>query len=348
MVVQSNASVSAIASVDLKPQLNNPITAVHVQEGQMVKSGQLLFELDARNEQANLQKAQAQLQKDQAQLDDLKRQLKRSDELLAKNFVSKGASDTLTAQVAAQEATLRLDQAALASARIALDYTRIRAPMDGRVGAINVYPGSMAQTGVSLLQITRLDPIDVSFSAPESQLPALMAAYKAGQSRVEVQAAGSTEVLQGKLSFIDNAIDPQSGMIRVKARFANPQQTLWPGQFAQARLFVSTLKDAVVVPQAALVMNARGRSVYTVEADQSAKQRPVSLLYSYGQMAVISGLSGGEKVIVDGKQNLRPGNKVKEMPSAQSGGKDGGKDGKAAAAASTAATPAPGKKDGAA
>ncbi|WP_338844744.1 efflux RND transporter periplasmic adaptor subunit [Massilia sp. W12] len=315
VVLETQATVAPVANVDVRAQISAVISAVHVQEGQMVKAGQLLFSLDARSEQAALERNLAQLQKDQAQLEDLQRQAKRNQELLAQNFVSRGAADNLATQVAAQQASIKLAQAAVKSARVALDYSQIRAPMDGRIGAINVYPGSLAQPGLSLLQLTRLDPIDISFSAPESRLRELLAAHKAGLAQVEVLPNGAPP-LRGKLHFIDNSVDGASGNIRVKARFANPQQSLWPGQTVQARLTVDTLKNAVVAPLAAVVINAKGRAVYTVEADQSVKLQPVKLLYSFGQMAVLEGLSGNEKVVVEGKQNLRPGGKIKELPSA--------------------------------
>jgi RND family efflux transporter MFP subunit len=167
-----------------------------------------------------------------------------------------------------------------------------------------------------LAQITQLDPIHVSFTLPEKELPALLAARKLGKIKVQASLPNSSQWLDGHLSFIDNAIDPQAGNIKIKAEFDNRQQQLWPGQYVQAQLTVATMKNAIVVPIAAIVTNAYGKSVYIVDGQQSAKQIPVSLNYSFGTQAVVSGLQGGEKVIVDGKQNLRPGGKVKEMPAA--------------------------------
>ncbi len=313
VILTANASVSPLANVDLRPQVSNTIVKVHVQEGDNVKQGQLLFSLDQRNEMANLQRAKAQLAKDQAGLQDLERQFKRSSELQAQNFISRGASETLQSQVQAQQATLALDNANLQAAQVALDYTQIKAPMAGRIGAINVFPGSLVQTSTSLAQISQLNPINLSFTLPEEHLPALLAAQKAGEVAVQTTLPGSTQTAQGRLSFIDNAVDSNAGAIKLKAQFTNANFALWPGQYANVSLTVSRLKDVVVIPIAAVVTNAKGKSVYTVEADQTAKQRPITLLHSLGAQAVVTGLQGGEKVVMEGRQNLRPGGKIKEV-----------------------------------
>ena len=245
---------------------------------------------------------------------------------MAQKFISQGAADTLQAQVQAQQAQLKLDQANLQSAQVALDYTQIKAPLSGRIGAINVYAGSLVQTSTVLAQITQLDPINIGFTLPESELGALMVAQKAGKVSVQASVPNSNKWLNGKLSFIDNAVDSQAGNIKLKAQFDNRELQLWPGQFVQAQLTIATLKDAVVIPMAAVITNARGKSVYTIEADQTAKQRPITLLHSFGAKAAVSGLQGGEKVIIDGKQNLRPGGKVKEISPVGDAGKSGKKD----------------------
>ncbi|MBI3229554.1 MAG: efflux RND transporter periplasmic adaptor subunit [Burkholderiales bacterium] len=321
VILTANASVSPVASVDLRPQVSNTIAKVHVHEGETVKQGQLLFSLDQRNEMAGLERAKAQLAKDQAGLLDLQRQLRRSDELLAKNFISRGANDTLLSQLQAQQATLALDQANLHSAQIALDYTSIKAPMTGRIGSINVFPGSLVQATTTLAQINQINPINISFTVPEDQLGKLLAAQQNGAVTVQTTPAGSSTSLVGKLSFIDNTVDTQSGTIKLKAEFDNQKQLLWPGQYTTASLTVTTLKDVVVIPVAAVITNAKGKSVFTVEADQSAKQRPISLLHTFGSMVAVSGLDGGEKVILEGRQNLRPGGKIKEMSASDKGDK---------------------------
>lgn len=354
IVLQANGTVVPLSSVDLHAQTTSIIKQVHIQEGQTVRKDDLLFSLDDRNERANLDKAEAQLARDAATLSDLERQHKRSLQLIDQHFISQGAADTLASQVAAQAAAVKADKAALHATQIALSYDTIRAPMGGRVGAINVYAGSLVQLSTSLLTITQQDPIALSFTLPESSLQALFAAQRAGDVPVRASvsnsgnagsggsgAAKSAKVQNGVLSFVDNSVDPQAGTIRVKAKFDNHDSQLWPGQYADASITLQTLKDAVVVPLAAIIANTSGKFVYVMAADQSAKSVPVAVLYVFGVNAAVSGLSGGEKIIVDGKQNLRPGGKVREAEKNPNGfgkaGKDGagrktGKDGDAKAA----------------
>ncbi|MBB5605866.1 MULTISPECIES: efflux RND transporter periplasmic adaptor subunit [unclassified Janthinobacterium] len=312
MVLQANGSVMPISSVELHPQTTSTIAKVHIREGQFVKQGELMFTLDARSEHANVEKAQAQVLRDRASVLDFERQLKRSVDLLSKNFIAQGAVDTLQSQLDAARALLAADQAALRSAQVDSSYTVLRAPQAGRVGAIGVYAGSLVQPTMSLTSITQLDPIDVSFTLPESSLSGLLAAQKAGDVAVAalLSDAGGKQ-LQGKLSFIDNAVDSATGVIKVKARFNNGSTDLWPGQYVNTQLTVHTLKDALVIPQNAIITTTAGTFVYSMEADQTAKMRNITRVYAFGLNAVVTGLNGDEKVVVDGKQNLRPGSKLR-------------------------------------
>ena len=312
MVLQANGSVTPISSVDLHPQTTSTITKVHIREGQSVKQGELMFTLDARSEHANVDKAQAQVLRDRASVADLERQLKRNQELLSKNFIAQGAVDTLQSQLDAARALLAADQAALRAAQVDSSYTVLRAPQGGRVGAINVYAGSLVQPTTSLTSITQLDPIDVAFTLPESSLSGLLSAQKAGAAAVTALLADAGgKQLDGKLSFIDNAVDPATGVIKVKARFNNGGTDLWPGQYVNTQLTVRTLKDALVIPQNAIITNTTGIFVYSMEPDNTAKMRKIARVYAFGPNAVVTGLNGDEQVIVDGKQNLRPGSKVR-------------------------------------
>ena len=312
MVLQANGSVTPISSVDLHPQTTSTITKVHIREGQFVKQGELMFTLDARTESANVEKAQAQVLRDRASVLDYERQLKRNQELLSKNFIAQGAVDTLQSQLDAARALLAADQAALRAAQVDSSYTVLRAPQGGRVGAINVYAGSLVQPTTSLTSITQLDPIDVAFTLPESSLSGLLAAQRAGDVPVTALLADAGgKQLDGKLSFIDNAVDSATGVIKVKARFNNGGTDLWPGQYVNTQLTVRTLKDALVIPQNAIITNTTGIFVYSMEADNTAKMRKIARVYAFGPNAVVTGLNGDEQVIVDGKQNLRPGSKVR-------------------------------------
>lgn len=322
VIFQANGTVTPISTVDLHPQITSTIAKVHIKEGQFVRAGELMFTLDDRSARANVDKAQAQVARDQATLADLQRQYQRSQELLSKNFIAQGAVDTLKSQVEAARALMQADTAAARSAGVDASYTAIRAPMAGRVGAINVYPGSLVQLSTSLTTITQLDPITVAFTLPESALADVLAAQRAGSVPVQVTAGVSTPsgtTLDGMLSFVDNTVDPVAGVIRVKAQFANAGTQLWPGQYVNARLTVRTLKDALVVPQNAIISNTRGTFVYTVAPDQTAKTNPVQRLYAFGTDAAVSGLTADAQVIVEGKQNLRPGGKVKPVAA---GGRD--------------------------
>ena len=311
VVQEANGTVTPIRTVDLHPQTTATIRQVHIKEGQFVKQGELIFSLDDREDRANLDKAQAQVARDRASLADLERQLKRSQDLFAQHFIAQSAVDTLRAQVDQARATLQADAAAARASGVTTSYTAIRAPMSGRVGGINVYPGSLVQPATSLTTITQLDPITVAFTLPESSLPALLAAQKRGKVEVEALPGADLAPVKGLLSFVDNTVDPQAGTIKVKAEFDNRETTLWPGQYVNTKVIVQTLKDAVVIPQNAIITNAQGTFVYVLEKDHSARLVPVRRVYGAGVDAAVSGLAGSEQVITDGKQNVRPGAKVR-------------------------------------
>ncbi|MDM0000238.1 efflux RND transporter periplasmic adaptor subunit [Variovorax sp. J22P240] len=310
VTVQVNGSVVSLNSVDLRPQVTNTVREVHVKEGQFVKAGQLLFTLDDRPDQANLAKAKAQQQRDEAMLADLERQYKRSQDLVSQNFIAKSAADATLSQLEAQRAAVAADRAAVQSAQVALGYATLRAPIAGRIGAVNIYPGTLVQPSLSLVTITQLDPIAVSFPVPEGKLQDLLAAARS-HTPVEAVVAGRKEPLKGALSFVDNTVDPLIGTVRAKAVFDNADQSLWPGQFVETRVTVRTINDATVLPASALMMLADGVSVYVVDADKKAARRKVESLYTFGTQVVVRGVEPGEQVVIEGKQNVRPGGKVR-------------------------------------
>jgi multidrug efflux system membrane fusion protein len=333
----ANGTVTPIRTVDLHPQTTATIRQVHIKEGQFVKAGELMFSLDDRADRANQDKAQAQVEHDRALVADLERQYKRSQDLLAQKFFSQSAVDTLRAQVDQARATLQADIAAARAAGVATSYTAIRAPMAGRVGGIGVYPGSLVQPSTSLTTVTQLDPINVAFTLPEASLPALLAAQKRGKVEVQALPGAGLPPVRGALSFVDNTVDPAAGTIKVKAEFDNRDTTLWPGQYVNTKVTVQTIKDAVVVPQSAIITSAQGTFVYVLEADHSTRQVPVQRLYGFGVDAAVSGLTGSETVITEGKQNVRPGAKVRLASEMSNDGKQGGKHDKASAGADVAA-----------
>jgi RND family efflux transporter MFP subunit len=309
VTVTVNGSVVSLNSVDVRPQVSNMVAKVHVKEGDTVHAGQLLFTLDARADVANLEKAKAQQQKDQAQLADFERQYKRSEELLAQNFIAKSATDTVLAQLEAQRAAVSADRAAVQSAQVQLSYDEIRAPIFGRTGTIAVFAGSLAQPGTTLVTVTQLTPIAVQFPVPEGRLQDLL---DAAQQRSPVLAAipGRAAPLKGTLTFVDNTVDPQVGTVRAKATFENHENLLWPGQYVNTSVTVRTLKGAVVVPAAAVITGPTGRLVYVIKGD-TVQPRAVEIAYSFGDQAALTGLQPGERVVVEGKQNLRAGSRVR-------------------------------------
>ncbi|WP_431478526.1 efflux RND transporter periplasmic adaptor subunit [Massilia eburnea] len=311
VALSANGTVSPISTVDLHPQTTSTIVKVHVKEGQFVKQGELMFSLDARTEAANVEKADAQVAKDRATLADLERQYKRAQELRTQNFLAQSAVDTLKSQVDSSRAALEADIAVARASKVDQSFTQIRSPLTGRVGAINVYPGSLVQLSTSLTTVTQLNPINVAFTVPESSLAALLDAQRAGKVAVQAFQNNSDKPIKGQLSFVDNTVDPVAGVIRVKAVFDNADTRLWPGQYVNTKLTVATLKDALVVPQNAIITNTKGTFVYAVAPDQTAKVVNVQRIHGFGALAAVTGLNGDEQIIVEGKQNLRPGGKVR-------------------------------------
>ena len=300
ITVEATGTVTAVRSVDLKPQTSSIVTAVPVHDGQFVKPGDLLFTLDARA--------------DDAKVAQLRAQVARSRELLAVNFVSQSAVDTNQSLVDAQQAAVASDQAALQAAQVALSYARVTAPMAGRVGTVAVAPGAavIAQQ-TTLLTITQVDPIEVSFAVPQRYLGDAIAALNQGNAPVEAGLPEGRAALKGKLVFVDNGVDATTGTVKLKARFDNPQAALWPGAFVRASMTVRTLAGAVVIPQAAVIQGPRGTLVYVV-VDGQAEARPVSVQAARGEEAAVTGVQAGEAVVLDGRQNLRPGARVVERP----------------------------------
>lgn len=323
VTIEATGTVVSLNTVELRPQVSSTIRTVAIKEGQFVKKGDLLFAFDDRADRANLEKARAELARDRATLADLERQWARAQDLRAQNFIAQSAADTVLSQLESQRALLRSNQAAVHASEVALGYNQLRSPLSGRAGAIAVYPGSLVTpTGNPLVTISQVDPIGVSFAVPEGQLSALLAGGDAGTGAIiEVRVptdrqgggpAGTT--LQGRVSFVDNSVDASSGTIRVKGELPNPNQRLWPGQFVSVQMTLRTLKDAVVVPQAALIMRGQERSVYVVDAGGLAQLRKVRQRHAAGESAVVDGVQPGETVVLEGKQNLRPGTPVRAVP----------------------------------
>lgn len=311
--VQATGQISSARVVEIKPQVAGLISRMAIREGDFVKEGQVLLELDSRNEAAQVDKAKAQLARDQAALKDAQRQYQRAQELLNKNFITQGSFDTTQTQLLTQEANVDAANAALKAAQVALSYTRIYAPASGRVGAITVSKGS--QVGPNLppvFTITQLHPILVSFAIPQQYLPAALATLshaKSAKPQVKVNQTGTPTPQLGRLLFVDSQIDAV-GTVRLKAELDNKALTLWPGAFVSVELALGKASDAVVIPQAAIVQGPEQASVWVVDDEAKASMRKIQLIQSIGTEAAVSGLQAGEQVVVDGRQNIKPGSKV--------------------------------------
>jgi RND family efflux transporter MFP subunit len=332
--LRANGTVTAVQSVDIRAQITSTVRAVHIREGQSVRAGELLFSLDARAEEAALRKAQAQATKDLADLEVATRNLERQRELFAQKFIAQSALDTAQNQVDALNGQLAVDRAAVESARVALAYTEIRSSFGGRTGVIGVRPGSLVQpNGAVLVTVTQIDPITVAFTLPEKELAGLQAALTAGDVPVRARAEGAPAPFDGKLIFVDNAVDSATATIRVKAAFANADVRLWPGMFVNVSLAPRTLAGAAVVPAQAVQTGPDSQFVYVVGQDRKVAQQPVTLAYVDAGFAVVDGVDAGARVVVEGAQNLRPGSVVTEAERPGQGG--GEKSGRADTGGST-------------
>ncbi|GGI18012.1 efflux RND transporter periplasmic adaptor subunit [Oxalicibacterium faecigallinarum] len=312
LTVQANGYVSSITLVEVRPKVQNIVRTVHVKEGQFVKAGQLLFTLDERNDQSNVARTRAELAASQSDLADAELTLKRNQDLAQQNFVSQAVVDTSRARVESLRNAIKANQAAAQSSEIVLGDNQIKASIDGRLGIINVFPGTLAQpSGDPMVTITQLDPIAVTFALPERELLNVVNTYPNADAPVTVQLPGQPPI-QGKLFFIDNMSDSQSGTIRMKARFDNKAQKLWPGGFVNVSMVTRQVDDAVTVPAQAVVTGPTDKFVYVIQEDATVKDVKVTVLAIENGQAVVTGISGGVRVVVEGAQNLRPGSKVKE------------------------------------
>jgi len=313
LVIESTGTIAAANIVDIRPMITNTVKEIHIKEGQDVKKGQLLFTLDDRNDRANYDKSKALA-------DDAQRQLQRAKELVAKNFISKAGLDTAEANAKSAMATAR-------AAEVQLSFDSIRSPIDGRSGIINVFPGSLVQasnvvvssttstatsTTGAMVTITQIDPINVQFIVAENNIPLLMQNDIANLKVLVTVGNNLTQIYEGKVIVVDNQVDPAIGAVRVKAQIPNQKRTLLPGQFARIKLEANTLKDAIVIPSQAVVINPRGRFVYVVGQDDKVSLRPIKVTYEYQGNAAITGVEVGERIVLEGKQNLRPGVKIRE------------------------------------
>jgi multidrug efflux system membrane fusion protein len=307
-------NVESYTTVALKARVDGQIVSVHFKEGDEVRQGAVLFELDPRPFTASLRQAQANLAKDKALLDRAVEQDKRYKDLLEKNFISPDAYEQVRTNAETAAATVSGDQAAIESARLSLEYCTIRAPVTGYAGRIQIQQGNLVRANDTnpLVTINQVVPIYTSFSVPEQSLADIRKYQANGELRVQTRLADSSHALvTGRLSFIDNSADTTTGTIKLKAEFPNTDKTLWPGQFVNVVLTLYEQKDAVVAPSAAVQDGPNGQYVFVVKADQTIELRGIKVTRVDGEDTIIAaGLKPGEQIVTVGQLRLAPGTRV--------------------------------------
>jgi membrane fusion protein, multidrug efflux system len=311
--IEMIGNVQTIATVSIKSRVDGYIDRVLVRDGQFVKTGDVMFQLDTRSAEAQLQQARAQLDRDKASLEGAERDLRRYTELVAKSATPVTNVDSAKTQVAIFNGAVAADQAAIENLKVLLSFCTISAPIDGRVGLIAIKSGnSIKANDIPLATINQIQPIYVAFSLPQVDLPVLKAAMDRGPVDVSVRAQGDEgEPIKGLVEFFDSAVDSSTGTIAVRAKFANGELRLWPGQFVNVAVALGVEADVLTVPQTAVQIGQTGNYVFVITSERKAEVRPVKATRTIDGKAVIgSGLKEGEEVAIDGQLRLNNGTRV--------------------------------------
>ena len=313
VIIETSGNIVATNIVDIRPQITNVVAKIHIKDGQDIRAGDLLFTLDDRADKANYEKLKALA-------DDADRQYRRALELAKQNFISQASVETAMANANSAKSAAN-------SAQVTLSYDYIRAPISGRAGVINVYPGTLvspsntvttsstatATSAIgSMVTISELNPINVQFTVPENQMASLIKLQKASNGLMVNVNIGPNQTKSGKVFVIDNQIDPAIGAVKVKARLDNSDFTLAPGRFVHVDLQTELLKDVIVVPSQSIISNTLGTLVYTVDTENKTVLNKVKIISQGNGQTAISGIKAGDRVVVEGKQNIRPNLKVVE------------------------------------
>ena len=321
-------NVVAYKTVTVRSQVDGRLMQVLFREGQAVRKGEVLAQIDPRPFQVQLHQAEGALARDRAQLQNANLMVKRDRDLVGQKLIAQQQLDSDQAVAGQTEGAVRIDEAAIESARLNLDYARITSPVDGVTGVRLVDPGNVVHAADpgGIVVVTQLDPVAVLFNLPQDDLPRISDQMAHGKLAVEVYGRdGATALGKGELELIDNQINQATATLRLKAIVPNPAHHLWPNQFVKARLLLTTRKGALVVPASTLQRGPDGTFVYVVGTDQTVALRPVEAVAPTGEVAVIDkGVSEGEIVVADGQNQLRPGSKVSLRESGSSGGGRGG------------------------
>lgn len=320
VTLRAIGNVEPYQTVGVKSQISGELQEVHFREGQDVNKGDLLFTLDQRQLKADLARAEGNLQRDEAQARNARVQAQRYAALLKEGVVAQQQYDQFVSNADALDATVAADRAAVEYARLQLQYTRISAPISGRTGSIQVHRGNIVKANdVDLVTINQIAPINVQFAVPEQQLGEVKHYMAARTLKVEAvtrsddpaRPAGTLLASAGELTFIDNTVDPATGTIKLKGTFNNRDRNLWPGQFVDVVLTLSTEQNAVVVPSQAVQTGQRGSYVFVVAEDNTADMRAITVKRTAGTETIVSsGLTPGERVVTDGQLRLTRGAKV--------------------------------------
>ena len=313
MQIRAIGNVESYQTVQIRSQVSGQIEKILFKEGDDVHKGQLLVQLDKRSFQADLEKAIGNLQRDEAQAANSQAQAERDSALEKQGIISRELAEQMRAQAQAGASAVYADKAAVASARLQLQYTSITAPIDGRTGALLINAGNLVKANdtLFLVQLNQISPIYVTFSVPENQLSEVRR-YYGGHLKVFAYPKGqSANPVEGNLTFIDNEVDTQTGTVKLKATFTNKDRRLWPGEFVDAVVNLSTRKNAILAPTKAIQSGQQGEYVYVVTPESTAEARLVQTAGAYQDQTIITaGLKAGERVITGGQLRVAPKAKV--------------------------------------
>lgn len=321
VIIDAVGTVESEHSVQVKPQVGGVLEAVLFREGDLVKANQLLFRIDARTYKSQYDQALAALARDKAQLENARAQQERLEPLLKREFITRQEYDVAVTSAKSLEATVKSDEAQVEQARIQLEFTRIRAPIDGRTGTLPVKAGNLVSTSSALVTINSMDPILVGFSIPERQLDDVRRYRTDKDMRIDILPDRNGPVAaQGKLVFIDNTVTPQTGTVLLKTRVSNAKEVIWPGQFVNVRIVLTTEPEAIVVPEIAIQPGQEGSFVYLIDAQNRVQVQPVKISRQIGgEVVIASGIKAGDRLITEIPQALQPGATVRVSEAEGSG-----------------------------